>query len=800
MRLGKRKVGFPLSRPRQPSSPYTGEWRDGFPWEPEMKHYEVVDSERLLRGLGRDMRGIKEFAFDTETNTLEVRGGNPDFKCVCVTISWGEGNNYYIPLGHDRDEDVDRNIPLSTFLDVMKPVFEGAYQDDLMLIGQNLKFDMHVLKRIGIDFRVRRWFCTMLASWLCDENTPNGLKENAQELMGLSAEHFKEVVTTVPSSIKKEFGLKANSKATYNMVLIEDGAPYALADSFNTYMEYLGFRDRLKEEGMDGIYQSMYVPFLKILYDMEERGVTVDEDRLRKMRDSMDGKLERLTYDIYDLAGVEFNIGSSQQKAEILFGWEKPHKPFIQQDAAKNPKLNSVLNNVKESFRAKEITFGEAKDEIGRLGLYMDDDGKIWRPSNRNTKLLENSFDFRPYGYTAGGAPVTDSDAIWRLSRQKFKSKRKMQGVEMCRLLLEYSKVSKLKTAFADGILGKIDAGGKVHPRFNQIGTDSGRLSCSDPNLQQLPNAGDDDEYKIRDVFVGGTYYKALHSGNLYETYEDYRRLEPKELQQYGYTSKRKKVLTFDYHNLEMVCLCYFSRDKHLTEMFSNDDDAHGSTAVNMFGLDCTPVEAKKKYPHLRQAAKTINFMLMYGGGAGKLYESLASDHNSPLDLGDKEYLEEYHCRTGVEVAQKFIDRYFETYSGVAKFISGQKRYAHRKGCVYTILGRKRRLPDINSQDMKMSSYCERLSVNSAIQGTAADITINAQIRVSREPRLKELLCDMIVQIHDEIVFEVPEENLEEVIPIIKHCMEHPFGDSEDRSVPFLRADSGYGDTYQEAK
>lgn len=135
-----------------------------------------------------------------------------------------------------------------------------------------------------------------------------------------------------------------------------------------------------------------------------------------------------------------------------------------------------------------------------------------------------------------------------------------------------------------------------------------------------------------------------------------------------------------------------------------------------------------------------------------------------------------------MQVAQTFIDRYFESYSGVAKFIQSQKKFAHRNKYVYTILGRKRRLPDINSSDMKMMSYCERLSVNSAIQGTAGDITINAQIRISEDERLKEIGCKMIIQVHDEIVLECPEEYCEEAIPIIKYYMEHPFGDDPKKT------------------
>ena len=378
----------------------------------------------------------------------------------------------------------------------------------------------------------------------------------------------------------------------------------------------------------------------------------------------------------------------------------------------------------------------------------------------------------------------------------KYKNKRKQEGVEMCKAIAEYSKLEKLKTAFVDGILEQLYEDGKAHPSFNQIGTDSGRLSCSKPNLQQLPKADEDAKYQIRSVFVGSLYAINKFSGAMFDVTPQ----EAKKLNKKDFEVKRKKIIAIDYHNLEMVCLTHFSHDKNLTEMFANDDDAHGSTAVNMFELDCTPTECKKKYPHLRQAAKTLNFLLMYGGGAQLLYENLKGDHYSPVDLGSKEYLEQYKCRNGKEVAQKYIDKYFDSYSGVAKFISSQKKFAHKHGYVRTVLGRKRRLPDINSRDMGKSSYCERLSVNSAIQGTAGDITISAQLRVASEEALREMLCYMLIQIHDELCFECPEEYTEEAIKIIKYDMEHPFSDNPERNVKFLRADYDVGNSYQEAK
>lgn len=756
-KLKKVMKPVPLS-PQKITPNYTGEWKNNFPWKPEMKQYEVISDLDELKWLCKEMKTIPAFAYDTETNTLEVLGDNKSFKCVGISISWGENNNYYIPTGHVREEDIDNQLTIDVVVKHLKPIFART---DVRIYGWNLKFDLHVLKRIGITVKTKDVFDGMLASWLCNENTPNGLKENTTEKMGIPQTHFKEVTDSVPNDVKKTFGYKPNSKVTFDLVLIEDGAPYAIADAFYTWCNCLGFEKELIDEGMDKIYYKMYIPFMFVLFEMEEQGVTVDVERLEQMGVEMQNDLDELQYKIYELAGVEFNINSAQQKAELLFGYQKKTKPV---NVSKLPKyLQQAIKN-------------EDYDLLEEKGYTVDLTSRnydVYKKSD--STLIDLSFGFTPTATTNAGAPSTDSDAIWRISQKTYKrvNKRKLQGVEMCKHMLEYSKLAKLKTAFVDGILEQLYEDGKAHPSFNQIGTDSGRLSCSKPNLQQLPKANEDDKYQIRSVFIGS--------------------MNPE-------TGKRNKILALDYHNLEMVCLTHFSGDKNLSEMFANDDDAHGSTAVNMFNLPCTPMEAKKQFPHLRQAAKTINFLLMYGGGATLLYENLRSDHYSPLDLGAKEYLEQYHCRNGVQVAQAFIDKYFESYSGVAKFIQSQKKYAHRNKQVFTILGRKRRLPDINSSDGAVSSYCERLAVNSAIQGTAGDITINAQIRVADNERLKELGAKMLIQVHDELVFECPEEHLEEAISIIKHLMEHPFGEDPKKQVKYLRADYDYGDSYQDAK
>lgn len=707
-----------------------------------MRGKVVVDTLSKLAKLASKMEKLQEFAFDTETNTLRVLAENKDFLCVGISISWGDSDNYYIPLNHRRYEDIHRNIKESKVRKYLGPIFA---REDIRIIGQNLKFDMHVMARLKIFIRTKDLFDTMVASWLCDENSPNGLKENTQMVFGIDQTHFKEVTNDVPNSIKKEFGYKASQKVTFDLVLIDDGSPYAIDDSFYTWHLYLYYMDRLEEEKMDKIFYKFYMPFLSTLFKMEERGVCVDVEHLETMRTEINEDIDSLLYQMYDLAGIKFNPGSSQQLGELLF------------------------NYVPEKKLDKEPTY--------------------------TSLLLENTFGLRPISKTASGAPQTNADALYKLSKMTYKRqyKRKQQGVELCKLLMDYKKLSKLKSAFIDGLLEQLYDDGKAHPSFNIIGTDSGRISCSNPNLQQLPKADEEDKYQIRSLFIGSEYL-ADEKGDYICDLKD-----ATDEQIEMYEVKRKKIIAGDFSNLEMRVLAHFSEDKNLLEMFANGSDTHGSTAVNMFELDCTPEEVKKKYPHLRQAAKVINFLLMYGGGAFTLYTNLRDDRWSPIDLGDKSYLDTYGVKKGEDVAQIYIDKYFSTYSGVSNFIKNQKRFAHKHGYVYTLLRRKRRLPDIRSRDFKQVAYCERLSVNSAVQGSAADITGSSQNLVDKDTWYVEHGALMILQVHDELVFECPEKYVEECIARTKAYMEHPFGKNVELNLE-MRADFDSGDSYQDAK
>ena len=734
--------------------------------KPTREHSIIVDTVSKLKKLAEKMKDLQEFAFDTETNTLQVAGENKEFICVGISISWGRFNNYYIPMGHRRVEDYKKNLSIEVVQEYLQPIFN---RDDVRIIGHNLKYDMHVLKRIGISIATKDFFDTMLASWLLDENTPNGLKQITSDNLNVPQTHFAEVIDSVPAEVKKEFGLKATNKATFDLTLIDESAFYALDDPFYTYYNYMYLLDELEKDGMDKIYFKKMIPFMIVLFNMEERGITVDREALDEMNVNITKDMENLLYDMTEILGVEFNPNSNQQLQAILFGYVKD----IKKPDEVNPKKGiSPIQEIREKYEGKKNwTEERIQKKIADLWAKYDETMGEWKV------FVENGFDFKPTSTTSAGAPSTDSGSLWTLSHKEYKVKRKWEGVEFCSLLLEYKRLAKLKSAFIDGLESQLYDDGKAHCSFNQIGTTSGRISCSSPNLQQLPKAhGDEDNYAIRKLFIGS--------------------IDP-------ITKKRKKIIAVDYSNLEIRCTAHLSGDPLLLDMFAHGKDIHGTTAINMFELtDCDDKSVKQKHPDLRQAAKVLNFLLIYGGSASALYDSLKYDRSAPIDLGDKEHLAKYKkfgVKNGVDVAQVYIDKYFDSYKGVAQMIRENKKFARKHGFVYTIIKRKRRLEGINSSDNKIRSYCERLATNARVQGTASDIVSSAQVRLENDPWFEEHRCQMLIQIHDECVYECPEEYVEEAEERIKAIMAKPFGENVSLKVE-LKADSDSGDSYNEAK
>lgn len=598
----------------------------------------IVTSETQLRCLGYKLYDVMEFAFDTETNTVDwCNADNPYFKIVGISISFGINDSYYIPIGHRFDP--TPQLPLKTIVRHLRPAFERT---DVTIVGHHIKYDMHVMKRIGIEIKTPYIFDTMIASWLCNENVDKGLKPNVLRIFNHQMEKFNDVVATVPKEIKKKAGLKANQKATFDLTMIGDSANYATEDAFFTFMLYLHYLEELEITGMTKIYYKMYPPFIRILYDMEERGITIDKEACAEMNEKMQEDIEDLEYQMLELVGVDFDINSSQQLAQLLFGYD--------------------------GFKTV------------------------------NQDLLDVNFGFPVQSRTAKGVPQTNNATLVAISRMEYKNSNKIMGVKFCNLLLKHKELSKLKT-FTQKFLEVCYPDGKIHCSFNPVGTDSGRISCNSPNLMQIPNAGEDDRYNIRSLFVG-------------------------DIDEYD----QEDIISCDYSNLEVRVMAHFSKDEGLLNAFEHKVDLHGNTAKLMFRLDCDANEVKKKYPKFRKMGKVIAFLLQYGGSVMALESTLNSDgmltemlqelkgYKRKKDLPDT-LAPFWGCKSTKEMAQSLMDLYFEAFPGIAKFMKRQKKYAHQHGKVYTVLGRERRLPQIQSGNFREVGYAERLALNAPIQG-----------------------------------------------------------------------------------
>jgi len=310
------------------------------------------------------------------------------------------------------------------------------------------------------------------------------------------------------------------------------------------------------------------------------------------------------------------------------------------------------------------------------------------------------------------------------------------QTYDLPKLLLEYREKSKLKSTYMDAFPELINPEtGFIHTSFNQTVTSTGRLSSSDPNLQNIPirtEAG----REIRRAFIPRV--------------------------------KSREIVSADYSQIELRILAHLSKDKNLIRAFKDDIDIHAFTATLLYGVQEADVTRE-----MRNVAKTINFSIVYGVSAFGLAQSL---------------------KLSIPEAQKFIDSYFERYAGVKDYLESQKQKAHDQGFLSTLFERKSFFPDINSTNPMMKQFAERAAINAPIQGTAADLIKVAMIQIQRKLREKKLECLMVIQVHDELVFDVPKKELEEAIQLIRSEMES----AAKLCVP-LKVDVVHGDSWFKA-
>lgn len=418
----------------------------------------------------------------------------------------------------------------------------------------------------------------------------------------------------------------------------------------------LKLADKLADEQMITLYEQIELPLARMLCNMENVGIYINEQKLDEMNEQMHKEIVSLEKDIHELAGEEFNINSPKQLGEILFN---------------------------------------------KLGL----------PALKKTKT----------GYS------TNAEVLENL----------VYAHPIISKILNYRLLNKLKTTYLDGLKALINPQTKrIHTSFNQTVTETGRLSSSEPNLQNIPVRTAEGK-KIRSLFEPGEGY-------------DY-------------------ILSADYSQIELRIMAHMSEDKHFIEAFCHNQDIHTATAAQVFKVPIDEVNSE-----LRGRAKAVNFGIIYGISAFGLAKNL---HISPKEAGE------------------YIDNYLRECSGVKDFMDSIVKKAHQDGYVTTLFGRRRYLPMLNSSNFTQRSLAERMAMNTPIQGTAADIIKMAMNRASNAIAKANLKSRILLQVHDELVLEVIEAEIKQVSEILTEAMQ----DIVSLKVP-LTIDINYGKNWAQAK
>ncbi|MCX6356443.1 MAG: DNA polymerase I [Candidatus Aureabacteria bacterium] len=559
--------------------------------------------EEFLAGLG----GQRSIAVDLETTDRDpMRAEIVGFSC-----SWRPHEAWYVPFNGGLD-------PAGT-LARLAPVLQDAA---IQKTGQNIKYDMIVLKNHGVELRGVA-FDTMVAAHLLNPS------RNSYGLDDLALEYLNERMTPISELIGS--GAKAVSMRE---VAIPAVADYACADADVTMRLRTLLEPRIEAEGMGRIFRDLEIPFVQVLAGMEMAGVRIDTGPLEILSRELGAGLERLEREIYDLAGERFNINSPSQLGKVLFE-------------------------------------------------------KLKLPLSRKIKT----------GYS------TDYDALTRLSRAHA----------LPAEILKYRQLGKLKSTYVDALPRMVNPRtGRVHTSFNQTGTATGRLSSSDPNLQNIPIRTDLGR-RIREAFV------------------------PRD--------ERHLFLAADYSQIDLRIMAHLSQDPALGDAFARDEDIHTATAMAIFGVGSPGVT-----PEMRRQAKTINFGIIYGMSAYGLSRELEIEPGA---------------------AQKFIDLYFAHYAGVRAWIERSLAEATERGYVTTILNRRRYVPELKHRSQTTRELGGRIAINTPIQGSAADLITIAMREIATEIGRAGWPAMMLLQIHDELLFEVAREKADEFGVVVRGVMEN---------------------------
>ena len=569
--------------------------------------YHTVTDEKALRELAGRLEASSEFCFDTETTGFDVFGD----RLVGLSFAVEPFEAWYVPCDPAN---------LGQVLSILRPVFEN---ERIAKIGQNVKFDLMMLRSAGIDVR-GTLYDTMIVHYLLDPESRHGMDHLARICLNYSPVPIEELIG------------KGARQITMDRVPVERCARYAAEDADVTLRLKRHLWPRLEEAGLTELYLRIEEPLIRVLADIEMTGVKIDSEALAASGRELTSELAGLEDRIREMTGdPSLNVNSAKQLGEALFGRMKI----------------------------------DPKPKMTKTKQYRTDEEYLQMLSDRH--------------------PVIG-------------------------MILEYRGLRKLLSTYVDALPQLVNPlTGRIHTSFNQAVTATGRLSSTNPNLQNIP-IRDDRGREIRKAFIP--------------------------------SSDDRVLLSADYSQVELRLMAHLSGDRAMIEAFGHGEDIHTATAALLFHAAKEDVTREQ-----RRRAKTANFGIIYGISAFGLAQRL----NIP--------------RTE---AKEIIDGYFQSYPDIRQYMERVIDQARENGYVETLFGRKRMLPDIRSGNAVVRGLSERNAINAPIQGGAADIMKLAMIAVHGELRRKGLQSKIILQVHDELVLDVLLSEQEQVREIVIRCME----------------------------
>ncbi|MCB9799813.1 MAG: DNA polymerase I [Candidatus Omnitrophica bacterium] len=601
--------------------------------ENESRVYSVIETETQLEELVEQLKTHKAWSFDTETTSSSPH----EASLVGMSFSWKPFHAVYLPVSA-----ADHNGPgldRKKVIEAVAPLFENK---DIQKYGQNVKYDLTVLKRHGVPVKGIA-FDTMIASYLIN---PVKLNHNLDDI-ALEYLAVKKVAT------ENLIG-KGKNQIRMDEVPLDQIAEYAAEDADVVFRLVPALKERLQKAELEKLFDDIEMPLAEVLEEIENNGVKLDLEFLRKLSEAAGKDLERLTLEIYEKAGREFNINSTKQLSEILFVEMKL----------------PVIKKTKTGFS-------------------------------------------------------TDVSVLEKLAL----------NFELPKMILEYREKAKLKSTYLDALPQMVNSEtGKIHTSYHQTVTSTGRLSSSDPNLQNIPIKTREGR-EVRRAFIS------------------------------RYAENGGKILSADYSQIELRLLAHLSGDKNLVKAFKEDRDIHSYTATLLYGVKEPEVTRE-----MRTVAKTINFSIIYGKTAYGLSQ----------DLG-----------ISISEADRFIKDYFERYDGISEYLDAQKEKARTQGYLTTLFGRRAYFPDINARNVQMRQFAERAAINAPLQGSAADLIKAAMIQIQSRIKTEKFKSLMIMQVHDELVFDAVANEVSKLASLVKEEMEKVY----PLNIP-LRADVVIGDSW----